>query len=97
MKARRDKKAAHFLLDVREPHEHDTCRIEGSTLIPMSGLRERLAEIPKDREVVVHCHHGGRSAQVAGYLLQNGWTDVKNLAGGIDAWSTDIDPKVPRY
>jgi sulfur-carrier protein adenylyltransferase/sulfurtransferase len=96
LKERRDKKQPHVLLDVREPDEHETCRIEGSMLIPLGQLPSRLAELPNDKEIVVHCHHGGRSARAAGFLIQQGFT-AKNLAGGIDAWSEQIDQDVPRY
>lgn len=97
LKERRDQKRPHVLIDVREPDEHATAKIEGSLLIPLGQLMGRAGEIPKDREVIVHCHHGGRSAQAVRWLLQNGVKDAKNLDGGIDAWSCEIDPEVPRY
>ena len=86
-----------FLLDVREPHESDLCQIPGAVLIPMGQVPNRLAEIPTDMPVVVHCHHGGRSARVAQYLQSQGFNDVSNLAGGIDQWAVQIDPSVTRY
>lgn len=88
-----------LLLDVREQHEYDATRIDGSRLIPMSELGERLAELEehKDDHIVVHCHHGGRSLQVTHALRQAGFTHVQNMAGGIDAWSLEIDSSVPRY
>lgn len=87
------------LLDVREQHEYDATRINGSVLIPMSELGERVAELEphKDEHIVVHCHHGGRSLQVTHALRQAGFTNVQNMAGGIDAWSLEIDSSVPRY
>ena len=97
LKERRDRKRPHVLVDVREPGEYATAKIEGSLLIPLGQLMSRVGEIPKDLEVIVHCHHGGRSAQAVRWLLQNGVKDVKNLDGGIDAWSCEIDPQVPRY
>ena len=97
LKERRDKKASHYLLDVREPDEYATAKIEGAVLIPLGQLQSRVAEIPKDREVIVHCHHGGRSAQAVRWLLKSGVPGAKNLDGGIDAWSCEIDPAVPRY
>lgn len=97
LKELRDKKAPHILLDVREKDEYDTCSIAGSTLIPLSEVPKRLAELKKDAKIVVHCHHGGRSARATGFLLQQGFKDVSNLEGGIDAWSERIDPSVPRY
>lgn len=88
---------APFLLDVREPHEFETAKIEGSVLIPLGQLPQRIAEIPQDRPIIVHCHHGGRSARAVQYLLAHGFEDVRNMAGGIEAWSLQIDPGVARY
>ena len=85
------------LLDVREPFERQLATIDPSLHIPMGDIPSRLDEIPKDREVVVYCHSGGRSMLVAGFLAENGFSRVANLAGGIDAWSVRVDPKVPRY
>jgi rhodanese-related sulfurtransferase len=85
------------LLDVRENSEREIGHIEPSLHIPMGQVAQRLREIPKDRRVVVYCHHGGRSAMVAAYLDSAGYTDVANLTGGIDAWSIEVDPQVPRY
>ncbi len=87
---------SHFLLDVRQPEEYATARIEGAVLIPLNELPGRLAELPKDRPVVVMCHHGMRSAHAVHHLREAG-IDALNLAGGIDAWSRDVDPKVPLY
>lgn len=87
------------LLDCREPAEVATARIAGSTHIPMREIPARLAEIeggPEGR-VVVHCHHGGRSLRVTHFLRQQGFTQVQNMTGGIDAWSQTVDPSVPRY
>ncbi len=94
--------AEHFvLLDVREPWELQTAsiRLPGTTAldIPMHGVPMRLADIPKTQPVACICHHGARSAQVVAFLMQRGYTDVYNLAGGIDAWSALVDPRVPRY
>jgi sulfur-carrier protein adenylyltransferase/sulfurtransferase len=85
------------LLDVREPYERDLARIEPSLHIPMRDVPQRLAEIPPDRELVVYCHGGARSAMIAGFLESRGYARVANLSGGIDAWSRTVDPKVPRY
>jgi rhodanese-related sulfurtransferase len=87
------------LLDCREPSEHQTARIEGSTLIPMRDIPGRLGELEplKDQRIVVHCHHGGRSMRVTQWLREQGFPNVQNMTGGIDAWSQQIDPKVPRY
>ncbi len=88
-----------LLLDVREPEEFMRSRIEGSTLIPLGELDERLAEIRewKDRPVVVHCHHGGRGVKACRMLSAAGFIRVANLAGGIEAWSLTVDADVPRY
>jgi rhodanese-related sulfurtransferase len=86
-----------LLLDVREPWEWDTARIEGSQHVPMREVPVRLAEIDRQREVVAICHHGGRSQQVAMFLEKNGFSKVHNLQGGVDAWSRTVDPAVPLY
>lgn len=88
-----------LLLDVRGPDEYATANIQGSTLIPMQELGDRLAEIEdkKDDHIVVHCHHGGRSLQVTQALRSRGFTNVQNMAGGIEVWSQEIDNSVPRY
>jgi len=85
------------LLDVREPFERSLAAIEPSLHIPMNDVPGRIAEIPRDRQVVVYCHTGGRSMMVASYLLGEGFPSVANLAGGIDAWSRRVDPSIPRY
>jgi adenylyltransferase/sulfurtransferase len=87
----------HFLIDVREPDEFQTARIEGSTLIPLASLPLRTNEVPKDKQIVVHCKLGGRSAKAVAFLLENGFTNVWNVAGGITAWSEQVDPKIPKY
>ena len=88
-----------LLLDVREPHEHAAAKIDAATLIPMGQIPSRLAEIEayKTGRVVVHCHHGGRSQRVMNYLRQQGFKSVQNMIGGIDEWSLQVDPSVPRY
>lgn len=86
----------HFLLDVREPEEYEAARLEGAVLIPLGELPGRLAELPKTLPVVVMCHHGMRSAHAVHHLRAAG-VDALNLAGGIDAWSREIDGKVPLY
>jgi molybdopterin/thiamine biosynthesis adenylyltransferase/rhodanese-related sulfurtransferase len=85
-----------FVLDVREPYEYQIAQI-GGTLIPQNEVPNRLAEIPRDREIVVHCRSGARSQRIAEYLKQAGYPKVVNLAGGILAWSDEIDPKVQKY
>jgi rhodanese-related sulfurtransferase len=93
----KQKSSRVLLLDVREPDERETAVIEPSIHIPMRDVPQRLSELPKDREIVVYCHGGTRSAMIAGFLEGHGYPDVANLSGGIDAWSRRIDPKVPRY
>lgn len=85
------------LLDVREPWEFDLCHIDGSFNIPMDELMGRLDGMRKDETVVVICHHGARSRQVAAYLETLGFADIYNLAGGVDAWSREVDPDMPQY
>lgn len=86
-----------LLLDVREPWEWETARIEGSQHMPMREVPARRGEIDPDREVVAICHHGGRSQQVAMFLEKNGFSKVHNLQGGVDAWSRTVDSAVPLY
>jgi adenylyltransferase/sulfurtransferase len=85
------------LIDVREPFEYEIARIDGSKLIPLGEITERLDELKRERSIVVHCHSGMRSAQAVRLLQQHGFTKVYNLEGGIDAWSDQIDPDVPKY
>ena len=85
------------LLDVREPWEFQTCHIAGSQLLPMGEIPQRLAELDPNAEVVVICHHGGRSMQVAAFLEKQGFSRVSNLAGGVDGWARRVDPAMPVY
>jgi adenylyltransferase/sulfurtransferase len=96
LKHRMDAGEELFILDVREPFEYQIANIQG-TLIPMNDVPQRMNEIPRDREIVVQCKSGGRSQRVAEFLQQNGYAKVANLAGGILAWATEIDPTVPKY
>jgi sulfur-carrier protein adenylyltransferase/sulfurtransferase len=87
-----------FILDVRNLNEYETCRIEGSVLIPMSNIPTNVKHIPKDKTVVVYCHHGFRSASVIEYLSQNhGFMNLQNLTGGINAWANEIDETMAVY
>ncbi len=97
LKARLDAGEDVFVLDVRNPDEFAICRIDGSELIPLPQLLEGIHQLDSARETVVHCHSGLRSAQAVNFLRDIGFAKVKNLRGGIDAWSTDVDPSVPRY
>ena len=88
-----------YLLDVREPWEHDLSRLPDSVLIPLGELSERVSEVepPPGAAVVVYCHHGIRSLSGAAILEMNGVPEAYSLAGGIEAWSQLIDPTIPRY
>jgi adenylyltransferase/sulfurtransferase len=86
-----------FILDVREPHEFQICRIPNSTLIPLGDLPKRVNELDSAREIVVHCKMGGRSAKAVDFLQKAGFNKVRNLKGGILAWSDQVDPSVPKY
>jgi adenylyltransferase/sulfurtransferase len=85
-----------FILDVREPFEYQIANI-GGKLIPQNEVAQRLAEIDRAREIIVHCKAGGRSQRIAEFLKQSGYPDVVNVAGGILAWSSEIDSTVPKY
>jgi adenylyltransferase/sulfurtransferase len=88
-----------LLLDVREPFEAEIARIEGARLVPLGQLEHRLAELEpwREREIVVHCRTGGRSRRACELLRAKGFRRVSNLAGGIEAWSLEVDGKVKRY
>jgi rhodanese-related sulfurtransferase len=85
------------VVDVREPHEWAIARIAGAKLIPLAALETRLSELAQDREIVVHCKMGARSAQAVRKLRAAGFRNVVNLAGGIQRWSSEVDPTVPTY
>ncbi len=85
------------ILDVREPHEYEICRLSGSILIPLGQIAVRMDELNRDDDIVVHCKMGGRSAKAVEQMQKAGFTNVKNLTGGIDRWSQEVDPSVPRY
>jgi adenylyltransferase/sulfurtransferase len=97
LKRRMDAGEPFELIDVREPFECEIARIDGATLIPLGEITDRLDELSDEQPIVVHCHSGKRSAQAVGLLQQHGFTKVYNLEGGIDAWSDQIDPNVPKY
>jgi rhodanese-related sulfurtransferase len=97
LKTRLDKGDTLVLLDVREQWEFDLAKLSGSTLIPLGTLPQSLAKLNRDAEIIAICHHGMRSADATNFLLQQGFPNVKNLVGGIDAWSAQIDRSVPRY
>ena len=97
LKRRHDSGEDFVLLDVREPDELATAALAWARAIPMREVPARLAELPRDKPIVCMCHHGGRSERVTGFLNENGYPNAVNLAGGIDEWSNEIDPSVPRY
>jgi adenylyltransferase/sulfurtransferase len=97
LKKRLDQGEKILLVDVRETWEHAQCRIEGAMLIPMGTIPASLQKLDTDDPVVCYCHHGMRSLDVANWLRSQGVSNAKSLAGGIERWSLEIDPKVPRY
>lgn len=97
IKQRLDNKETVFILDVRQPEEYQICRIEGSKLIPLAELPQRLGELTKEREIIVHCKSGMRSAKAAKFLRDSGFANARNLKGGILAWAQKIDPTMPTY
>jgi rhodanese-related sulfurtransferase len=98
VKARLDAGEALRLIDVREPFEYAICRIDGATLVPMRSIPHHLNELDEDgRSLVVYCHHGVRSLSVVDWLRRQGIENCQSMAGGIDLWSAQIDPAVPRY
>jgi rhodanese-related sulfurtransferase len=97
VKQRLDRGEKMMLIDVREPHEYAICHIEGAILIPMGTIPANLQKLDTDEDVICFCHHGMRSMDVANWLRAQGVKSAKSMAGGIDRWSLEIDPKVPRY
>jgi rhodanese-related sulfurtransferase len=86
-----------LLVDVREQWEHAQCRIEGDIHIPMGSIPAYLQQLDTDEEVICYCHHGMRSLDVANWLRAQGVKSAKSMSGGIDRWSAEVDPRVPRY
>ncbi len=97
LKKRLDAGEKILLVDVREPWEYEMCRIEGAKLIPMQAVPANLQSLDVEEPVICYCHHGMRSLDVAVWLQRQGVESARSLAGGIDKWSAEIDPKVPRY
>ena len=97
LKRKMDAREVFELIDVREPFEFETARIDGAKLIPLGEISERVDELHREKTFIIHCHSGARSAQAVQLLKQRGFANVYNLEGGIDAWSDMIDPTVPKY
>lgn len=98
LKKRLDKGDDIQLIDVRQPDEYAFAKIEGAKLIPLGDIARRINDIDPTRETVIHCKAGGRSAKAIEILKNAGFTgELKNLRGGITAWSDEVDPKVPKY
>ena len=95
----RDRGEPLVLVDCRTRDEWEVVRLEDAKLIPMQELAERVGELEphRDQRMVVHCHHGGRSLRVVHWLRQQGFTQVQNMTGGIDAWAVEVDTTLPRY
>lgn len=91
------KKHDLLLLDVREPYEYEICKIDKAVLLPLNQVANNLGSLPKDKMIVVMCHHGGRSRKIMNYLQQNRFEKVYNLDGGIDRYAVDVDQKIARY
>ena len=99
LKEKLDRKEDFVFLDVREPFEYEIAKIEGTQLIPLGQIESRISELEpfKDKEIVAHCKMGGRSRKALEILKTKGFKNLKNLAGGIHAWSQRVDPSVPQY
>jgi sulfur-carrier protein adenylyltransferase/sulfurtransferase len=97
LKRKMDAREPFELIDVREAFEYEIARIGGAKLIPLGEIAERVNELQRERPIVVHCHSGRRSAEAVRLLQKRGFANIFNLEGGIDAWSDQIDPSVPKY
>jgi rhodanese-related sulfurtransferase len=92
-----EENASLKLIDVREPWEHKLARLENSQLIPLRELTNQLSKFEASNTFLVYCHHGSRSFYACAFLMQQGFKEVYNLEGGIDAWSRDVDRSIPKY
>jgi rhodanese-related sulfurtransferase len=97
LKAKLDNGETPLIIDVREPWEYDIAHLRQAIHIPMNTIPQRLATLDPHAEIVVQCHHGGRSWHVANFLIQHGFTNVSNLSGGIDAWARRIERTMRTY
>lgn len=97
VKARLERGEKFLLVDVRQQWEYDLCRIEGAKLVPLNTLSSSVPELAAADDVVVYCHHGKRSLDAVVFLRQQGVEGARSMAGGIERWAREIDPKVARY
>jgi adenylyltransferase/sulfurtransferase len=97
LKDRMDRGEAPRLIDIREPHEHAICTIPGAELIPAARFVQRLGEFDPATEIVIHCKSGARSGRAVEMMKARGFTNARNLTGGVLAWITEIDPSQPKY
>lgn len=97
LKAKMDANEDFQLVDVRETNEYEYCNIAGSLLIPMGEILNRIDEVDRNKEVIIHCKSGGRSGSIVNALMARGFNNVVNLRGGIIAWAKEIDPSTPTY
>jgi len=99
VKAKLDAGDQFVFIDCRETSEFDAVKIAGATLLPMSEMADRVGELEEHREseIIIHCHHGGRSLRVANWLRQQGFSTAQSMAGGIDVWAVEIEPGMLRY
>ncbi len=97
LKQKLDENDTVFLLDVREQNEYDIVHLDDAQLIPLNTLPHNIDSLPTDQEIIVYCHHGQRSLYATAFLHQNGFTEAKNLMGGIDQWAAEIDTTLRRY
>jgi len=99
VKQKLDASEKFLFLDCRERDEHQFVHLNSTTLLPMSELAERVSELEpyRDSEIIIHCHHGGRSLKVAQALRERGFAEAKSMAGGIDEWAATIETGLPRY
>ena len=97
VKRKLDRGDDFLLLDVREPHEHKIASIQGARLIPLGEFAKHVSEFDPQADIVIHCKSGMRSAKACGVLRNAGFTNVRNMKGGILAWSQHVDPSVPKY
>jgi adenylyltransferase/sulfurtransferase len=97
LKQKMDRGDSFVLIDVREPHEYKICSIPGAKLVPLGEFPKHVGDFDPAADIVIHCRSGMRSAKACAILKQNGFQNVRNVVGGILAWSDKVDPSVPKY